>query len=262
MCLTWDYRMQGCHEAAGQGPRIAFPTVRDAVDLRAILAAIDGEFEAPLAAIRGALGAVRHCTAADEGPGRHFISVLQMTGDIATLSRRFLDFIDQVEALPGPRPEAVRPDELLAELDRRLLADALDRGVAWYCGAEGVIRPIWTDPVSCIEALHDLASLAIETAAPGESVGLVATAGAGPVLTLESTAREVIADLGTLLEDPLFNRSLCLEEVGSDPGSRFALIVERLRMLEVTVAFDPAADGAIRRIRLRFPDGPGRPAVR
>ena len=173
--------MQGCQDAAGPAPRIAFPTVRDAADLRAILAAIDGEFEAPLAAIRGAIGAVRPCAADDEGPGPHFVSVLQMTDDIATLSRRFLDYIDQVEALPGPRPEPVRPDELLAELDRRLLADAL--------GSRGrlVLRGRGADPADpdrpglCVEALHELASLAIESAAPGDSVGLVATAGAGPV---------------------------------------------------------------------------------
>ena len=245
--------MQGCQDVPQGAPRVAFPSLRDAGDLRAIIAAIDGDFEAPLAAIRVLLGGAGDRLSVDEATGQHLASVLQMCDDVATLSRRYLDTIDQVEALPAACFEAVRPDELLAELDRRVLPEALDRGVAWHCGAEGVIRPIRTDAILCLEALYELAALAVGSASTGDSVTLVGVGRDGPVLTLESTAKDVIAELSTLLEDPLFGRSLCLEEVGSDPGSRFALVVERLKLLGTSLDFEASADGPVRRLRIRFP---------
>jgi hypothetical protein len=182
-----------------------------------------------------------------------------MCDDVAQLTQRYLDYIDQVEALPSPRLQPERPDDLLGEIDRRLMPEAFGRGIAWSCSVEGPIRVVLTDRTLLLEALLEWASLAVEAASPGDSVSLVVTADEVQLipervcLTLSSSAEELITDLTNLSEDPLFNRQVCLEEVGSDPGSRLALSMERLEMIGVVTRMDPVDRGLIRTVHFLLP---------
>jgi hypothetical protein len=184
-----------------------------------------------------------------------------MCDDVAILTQRYLDYIEQVQALPSPRRVAVRPDELLVEIDRQIMPEAFGRGVAWNCALEGAIRPILTDRVLCLEALLEWAVLAVESAKPGDSVSLILTSGSSEDgktsrLAMMTNSEELITNLTTLREDPLFSRLVCLEEVGTDPGSRLALSLERLEMLGVQLRFQSPTAGLIRAVEFTFPGVP------
>lgn len=254
--------MQGCPDPAQTPTGWAPTSARELPELRGIVSAIGENVEAPLATIREALAPLMEGMDPKAPAFPHMATSVAMCDDVTQLTRRYLDYIDQAEALPTPRLRPERPDELLGEVDRRLMPEAFGRGVAWICAVEGPIRAIWTDRELCIEALLEWASMAIEAAGPGDSVSIAVTPDpegsetAGIRMTLSSTAEELIADLTNIREDPLFNRSICLEEVGSDPGSRLALCMERLEMIGATALLEPSPGGLIRSAHFLFPAAP------
>ncbi|RUL88451.1 ATP-binding protein [Tautonia sociabilis] len=260
--------MQGCPEPAPQSTGWGLSSVRDAAELKAIVAAVGTNLERPLAAIRDAVEPLLAGLDPKAPAAPHLGTALAMCDDVSRLTRRYLDFIEQAEAIPLPEPGPVRPDELLAEIDSRLMPDAFGLGVAWSCSIDGPIRPILTDRGLVLEALLEWASLAISSARPGDGVSLVVATDSDPalhqgdgdvvLLTLESSADELIADLTSLRDDPLFNRAVCLGEVGSDPGSRLALSLERLRLLGIAIRAESGPNGLIRAVRFRVPAAPPR----
>ncbi|QDV33616.1 ATP-binding protein [Tautonia plasticadhaerens] len=213
-----------------------------------------------MAAIREALGPLLDAMDPKAPASPHLATSVAMSEDVTQLTRRYLEYIDQAEALPTPRLRPERTDELLAEVDRRLMAEAFGRGVAWGCSVEGPIPSIRTDRQLCIELLLEFGSMAIDAAGAGDSVSIAVTPDPSGSesdrirMTLSSSAEELIADLTNLREDPLFNRVVCLEEVGSDPGSRLALCMERLEMIGATARLEHSPGGGlIRAVNFLFP---------
>lgn len=255
--------MHGCAEPAPSDSGGAFRTVHDVPELRGILAAIGEHLEKPLIDIREAVESLSLNPIVPQSVHPHLTTAATMCDDVAVLTQRYLDYIDQVRALPSPQLLAVRPDELLVEIDRQVMPEAFGRGVAWSCVLEGPIRPILTDRVLCLEALLEWAALAVDSAKPGDSVSLVLTSdpsehGSASRLSMVSSSEELINNLTSLREDPLFGRLVCLEEVGTDPGSRIALSLERLEILGARVRFQTPTEGEglIRSAEFTFPAAP------
>ncbi|WP_169976637.1 hypothetical protein [Tautonia rosea] len=235
--------------------------MQDVPELRDILAALSDHFEKPLIGIRDAVESLLLNPAIPQAVQPHLATAATMCNDVAVLTQRYLDYIEQVQALPSPQCLAVRPDELLVEIDRQVMPEAFGRGVAWNCALDGPIRPILTDRVLCLEALLEWAVLAVESAKPGDSISLVLTSspseqGRTSRLSMVSTAEELISNFTSLREDPLFSRFVCLEEVGTDAGSRLALSLERLEMLGVEVRCFAADGELIRSAEFTFPEAP------
>ncbi|MEW4567891.1 hypothetical protein AB1L88_08500 [Tautonia sp. JC769] len=241
----------------------AFRTVHDVPELREVLAAIGEHLEKPLIEIRNAVESLGLDSTVPESVQPHLATAASMCDDVAVLTQRYLDYLEQVQALPSPRFEAVRPDELLIEIDRQVMPEAFGRGVAWNCTLEGAIRPIVTDRMLCLEALLEWAALAVGSAKPGDSVSLILTSESSKDpkisrLSMSSTSEELITNLTSLREDPLFSRLVCLEEVGTDPGSRIALSLERLEMLGAKLRVQASPRGLIRAAEFVFPEAPVR----
>lgn len=251
--------MHGCAEPSPSEFGGAFRTVHDVPELRDILAAIGESFEKPLSGIRDAVEALDSTVSHAVKP--HLATAATMCDDVAVLTQRYLDYIEQVQALPAAQSLAVRPDELLAEIDQQVLPEAFGRGVAWSCALDGPIRPILTDRVLCLEALLEWAAMAVESAKPGDSVSLVLTSdpsepGGTSRLSMVSSSGELITHLTSLREDPLFSRLVCLEEVGTDAGSRLALSLERLEMIGATLRYQAPSERLIRSVEFLFPEAP------
>jgi len=231
----------------------AAPSVRELPELRSILESLRQSLEQPVGTIRQAMNQSLDCEDDSSELIPHIQTIEQMSGDVIVLTQRFLAFIDEVDRLPEPKIEHVRPEELLAEVDHRVMPEAIGRGVGWSCGADGPIGPLAVDRALCVEALVSWGLLALEAMPVGEEISLVALEDRGTCLVLSSTAPELIPDLKALLGDPLFKPELCLEPVGRDWGSRIGLAWERTSRLDGRLEADLEGSGPVRELRIRFP---------
>lgn len=253
--------MHGCDGPFLPIPGWTFKPVRGVPEMREIIAALGNELEKPLAMIRESLGSLPAISSESRAVLQpHLTTALAMCDDVAELNRRYLDYLEQVQALPDPQYSSVRPDELLAELDRQIMPEAFGRGIAWSCETKGPIRSFQTDRLLLFEALLEWAALAVECACSGDLVSILLMDSDEPGedercrITLRSSAMEIISNLSSLCEDPLFSRIVCLEEVGTDPGSRLALSLERLVMLDVEIRFERSAQGFVQAVQFLAPE--------
>ena len=237
-----------------------FRSVRGVPELREVVASIAESLAAPLETIRASLGPVADHGALHHPEAAHIATAYGLCDQIEELSDRYLAFIQCVERLAPEGTAQVSVSEILEAIDRRYAAVAVERGLRWSC-EPGLLDWIAArDPSTIHEVLEGWVALVIDGARPGDRIDLVVPgdrgdAGSAQIL-LRSSADELIPDLSTVLDDPLFGKTVCGGTVGDDLGSRLALILERAAMIGLEFGFQRSAAGVICGVAFTLADHP------
>ncbi len=242
--------MHGSSHSLGEDPRPKPTAGSRSQALLDITSAMKSNLELPISTIHNHLR--EYAKTKSETLDQHFSNIISTCSDILCLNQRFVGFLHQLKQLPTPEPAQVRVDELLVQLDHELLPVALRRGVIWSYSAQGPLQHLYVDPRLCFDAIVEAARLAIDSAAPGDSVTVDVVQNRSSVFRLTTTALELIAGLEEFVEDPLFNSNDCLSVPGTDPGSRFALIQERVALVGGSLMLKTDPDGKIRTLTFTF----------